>query len=54
MGGAGTQAAQFVLEKGAKKVVTENLGTRAEAIFKMAGIEVVLTSGKIKDIINTL
>lgn len=54
MGGAGTQAAQFVLEKGAKKVVTGNLGPRAEAIFKMAGIEVILISGKVKDVINNL
>ena len=54
MGGAGTQAAQFVLEKGAKKVVTGNLGPRAEAIFKLAGIEVILTSGKVKDTINNL
>ena len=53
-GGAGPQAAQFVLEKGAKKVVTGNLGPKAEAIFKMTGIEVVLTSGKIKDVINNL
>ncbi|PMP68903.1 MAG: dinitrogenase iron-molybdenum cofactor biosynthesis protein [Thermodesulfobacterium geofontis] len=54
MGGAGTQAAQFVLEKGAKKIITGNVGPRAEAIFKLAGIEVVLTSGKVKEVINNL
>ncbi len=54
MGGAGTQSAQFVLEKGAKKVITGNIGPRAESIFKMANIEVIQVSGKISDVINKL
>jgi len=54
MGGAGTQAAQFVLEKGAKKVITGNIGPRAEAIFKLANIEVVQASGKVSEVINKL
>jgi len=52
MGGAGIQAAQFVLEKGAKKVITGHLGPKAEAVFKAANIEVIQTSGKVKEIIE--
>jgi len=54
MGGAGIQAAQFVVQKGVKKLVTGRVGPNAERVLKEAGIEISFASGKIKDIIESL
>ncbi|WP_038056488.1 NifB/NifX family molybdenum-iron cluster-binding protein [Thermodesulfobacterium hydrogeniphilum] len=54
MGGAGIQAAQFVVQKGAKKVFTGRIGPNAEEVLKNAGVEIVEVSGKVKDIISKL
>ena len=41
-GGAGVQAAQFVVERGAQAVVTGNVGPNAFGVFQAAGIPVYL------------
>jgi predicted Fe-Mo cluster-binding NifX family protein len=41
-GGAGIQAAQFVIERGAKAVVTGNVGPNAFQVFEAAGVSVFL------------
>lgn len=43
-GGAGIQAAQFVVERGAQAVLTGNLGPNAADVFQAAGIPVYLNS----------
>lgn len=44
-GGAGIQAAQFVVARGAQAVVTGNVGPNAFDVFGAAGISVYLFSG---------
>jgi len=44
-GGAGIQAAQFVIEQGAQAVLTGHVGPNAYNIFRSAGTPVYLTSG---------
>lgn len=44
-GGAGIQAAQFVIEKGAQAVVSGNVGPNAFQVFQSAGIAVHLFGG---------
>jgi len=41
-GGAGIQAAQFVVEQGARAVVTGNMGPNAYNVFRSAGVPVFL------------
>jgi predicted Fe-Mo cluster-binding NifX family protein len=41
-GGAGVQAAQFVIERGAQAVVTGNVGPNAFGVFRAGGIPVYL------------
>jgi len=49
-GGAGIQAAQFVVNKGAKAVITGNVGPNASAVLDGAGIEVYVgASGTVKE-----
>jgi len=44
-GGAGIQAAQFIIERGAQAVVTGNVGPNAFGVFQAAGIPVYLFNG---------
>jgi len=44
-GGAGIQAAQFVVERGAQAVVTGNVGPNAFQVFQPAGVPVYLFGG---------
>jgi len=44
-GGAGIQAAQFVIERGAQAVVTGNMGPNAFNVFQSAGVPVYLFGG---------
>ncbi|MDY6877271.1 MAG: NifB/NifX family molybdenum-iron cluster-binding protein [Chloroflexota bacterium] len=44
-GGAGIQAAQFVVERGAQAVVTGNVGPNASNVFQAAGVPVHLFGG---------
>lgn len=44
-GGAGIQAAQFVIEKGAQAVVSGNVGPNAFQVFQSAGVPVHLFGG---------
>jgi predicted Fe-Mo cluster-binding NifX family protein len=41
-GGAGVQAAQFVIDRGAQAVVTGNVGPNAFGVFRAGGIPVYL------------
>lgn len=51
-GGAGIQVAQFIIQKGVKKVFTGKVGVNAEQVLRKAGIEVVEATGKVDDIIK--
>jgi predicted Fe-Mo cluster-binding NifX family protein len=44
-GGAGVQAAQFVVERGAQAVVTGNVGPNAFAVLQSAGVPAYLFEG---------
>jgi predicted Fe-Mo cluster-binding NifX family protein len=44
-GGAGIQAAQFVIERGAQAVVTGNVGPNAFNVFQSAGVSIHLFGG---------
>jgi predicted Fe-Mo cluster-binding NifX family protein len=44
-GGAGVQAAQFVIERGVQAVVTGNVGPNAFGVFQAAGTPVYLFKG---------
>jgi predicted Fe-Mo cluster-binding NifX family protein len=49
-GGAGIQAAQFVIERGAQAVVTGNVGPNAFGVFRSAGMPVfLLGSGTVRN-----
>jgi len=44
-GGAGIQAAQFILERGAQAVMTGNVGPNAFGVFRASEVEVYLFGG---------
>jgi predicted Fe-Mo cluster-binding NifX family protein len=44
-GGAGIQAAQFVIEQGAEVVVTGNVGPNAYNVFRSAGVSIYVGPG---------
>jgi len=44
-GGAGVQAAQLIVQKGAKALITGNLGPNAASALSASGIKVHLVSG---------
>lgn len=44
-GGAGIQAAQFVVEQGARAVVTGNMGPNAFSVLQSAGVPIYLFGG---------
>jgi predicted Fe-Mo cluster-binding NifX family protein len=49
-GGAGIQAAQFVIERGAQAVVTGQVGPNATGVFQAAGVPVYLfSSGTVRE-----
>jgi predicted Fe-Mo cluster-binding NifX family protein len=52
--GAGVQSAQLVVNKGAKKIITGNVGPGAQGILSSAGVEVIFKSGIVKDVIKDL
>jgi len=52
-GGAGVQAAQLVVQKGAKTVITGNLGPNAASALSASGINVYLVpGGTVKDVVE--
>ena len=52
-GGAGVQAAQMVAQKGAKALITGNLGPNAASALSASGIKVYLVpGGTVKDVIE--
>jgi predicted Fe-Mo cluster-binding NifX family protein len=52
-GGAGVQAAQLITQKGAKALITGNLGPNAASALSASGIKVYLISGgTVKDVIE--
>lgn len=53
-GGAGVQAAQFIVQKKAKALITGNLGPNAASALSAAGVKVYLVSGgTVRDTIET-
>jgi predicted Fe-Mo cluster-binding NifX family protein len=44
-GGAGIQAAQFIIERGTQAVVTGNVGPNAFNVFQAAGVPIYLFGG---------
>lgn len=52
MGGAGITAAQLVADKGAKVVITGNMGPRAFSVFEQLGIEVFQGTGTVKEAVE--
>jgi predicted Fe-Mo cluster-binding NifX family protein len=54
MGGAGVQAAQLIVQKEAKALITGNLGPNAASALSASGIKVYLVpSGTINDVITS-
>ncbi|RKY19107.1 MAG: dinitrogenase iron-molybdenum cofactor biosynthesis protein [Planctomycetota bacterium] len=52
-GGAGVQAAQFIVDKGAKIVITGDVGPNAWTVLRKAGVEVYVGAfGTVKDAIE--
>jgi predicted Fe-Mo cluster-binding NifX family protein len=52
-GGAGIQAAQFVIEQGASTVVTGNVGPNAFSVFRSAGVPVYVgQEGTVRDAVE--
>jgi predicted Fe-Mo cluster-binding NifX family protein len=52
-GGAGVQAAQSVVQKGANAVITGNLGPNAASALSASGIKVYLApGGTVKDVVE--
>jgi predicted Fe-Mo cluster-binding NifX family protein len=51
-GGAGIQAAQFVLEKGAKAVITGSVGPNADEVLKQAGIKAYRGAGTVQGVVE--
>jgi predicted Fe-Mo cluster-binding NifX family protein len=54
MGGAGISAAQEVVEKDVKIVITGNVGPRALQVLKQFKIKIYIGKGKIIDVLNEL
>jgi predicted Fe-Mo cluster-binding NifX family protein len=53
MGGAGVQAAQLIVQKGAKALITGNLGPNAASALSASGIKVYLVpGGTIKEVVE--
>jgi predicted Fe-Mo cluster-binding NifX family protein len=53
MGGAGVQAAQLIVQRGATVLITGNLGPNAASALSASGIKVYLVpGGTIKDVIE--
>lgn len=51
--GAGISAAQFIVNKGAKAVITGNIGPNAHQVLTTAGIEMFTgVSGKIREVVE--
>ena len=48
-GGAGISAAQSIVEKDVKAVVTSNIGPRALDVLKQFNVEIYKGSGKVKE-----
>ena len=51
--GAGIQAAQFVIEKGAQSVLTGNCGPKAFQVLAAGGVQVVIDcTGNVEQVVN--
>lgn len=52
-GGAGVQAAQFIAQKGAKALITGNIGPNASSALSSSGIKVYMVSGgTVKEVVE--
>ncbi len=51
--GAGVQAAQIVIDKGAEAIITGNIGPNAYQVLNLAGIKVITgASGSVKEVLQ--
>ncbi len=53
MGGAGIQAAQFIVNLGADAAISGNFGPNAAAILTNAGVKMISAQGKVTDVIKS-
>jgi predicted Fe-Mo cluster-binding NifX family protein len=51
-GGAGISAARLVVEKGAKAVITHNLGPRAYEVLKQFNIAIYNSEGNVREVLQ--
>ncbi len=51
MGGAGIQAAQFIIDKKADAVIAGNYGPNAFPILQQAGVDAIIAQGNVKEIV---
>jgi|AntAceMinimDraft_9_1070365.scaffolds.fasta_scaffold18107_1 predicted Fe-Mo cluster-binding NifX family protein len=51
-GGAGTTSTQFVVNKGAKAVISPNIGPKAFQVLNQLGIEIYQGQGKVEDVVQ--
>jgi len=52
VGGAGIQAAQFIINKGADVVIAGNFGPNAASVFSQSNVKVVSAQGNVKDVVT--
>lgn len=50
--GAGVQSAQWIVNQGAKAVISGNFGPNVTAILQQAGIDMIIAQGKVKDVVE--
>jgi len=52
VGGAGIQAAQFIISEGADVIIAGNFGPNASSVFSQSKIKIVSAQGNVKDVVT--
>ncbi|MCK4432481.1 MAG: NifB/NifX family molybdenum-iron cluster-binding protein [Methanomicrobia archaeon] len=52
VGGAGIQAAQFIINEGADVIIAGNFGPNATSVFSQSKIKIVSAQGNVKDVVT--